>query len=108
DMGENSEAYLAGLLERGVRVLIYVGTNDLGCNFVGNYRTVQGMDWSGAQVFVEKELHNWEVDGKVAGETKSEGRLTFTTVRGAGHMVPFDKPAEAAHLVEHWIANMPL
>ncbi|PVF96677.1 peptidase S10 serine carboxypeptidase [Serendipita vermifera] len=108
DMFENSEAYLVGLLERGVRVLVYVGTNDLACNFVGNYRTVQGFDWTGAKEFVKKELREWKVKGHVAGETKSEGRLTFATVRGAGHLVPFDKSAEAAYLLEHWISGRPL
>jgi carboxypeptidase C (cathepsin A) len=59
------------------------------CNFIGNYRTVQGLDWSGAKEFVQKELREWKIDGKVAGETKTEGRLTFVTMRGAGHMVRF-------------------
>jgi carboxypeptidase C (cathepsin A) len=71
----------------GVRVLIYVGTNDLACNFIGNYRTVQGFDWSGADAFTVTPLKDWTVNGHVAGETKTHGRLTFATVRGAGHMV---------------------
>ncbi|PVF96679.1 peptidase S10 serine carboxypeptidase [Serendipita vermifera] len=107
DMYENSDIYLVGLLERGVRVLVYVGTNDLSCNFLGNYRMVQSLDWTGTRSFVKKELQHWKVDGSVAGETKSEGHLTFVTVRGAGHMAPFDKPAEAAHIFEHWLAGTP-
>ena len=33
-----AEDYLAALLERGVRVLIYVGANDWSCNWVRNAR----------------------------------------------------------------------
>lgn len=103
DMYEISESYIVGLLERGqytcylsvfrthlktgVRVLVYVGTNDLACNFVGNYRTVQGLDWSGGNAFSKLPLDRWSVNGHVAGETKTYGRLTFATVRGAGHLV---------------------
>jgi carboxypeptidase C (cathepsin A) len=114
-------------------VLVYVGTNDLACNFVGNYRTVQGLDWTGGSKFRDLELRNWEVEGHVAGETKTNGKLTWATVRGAGHLVsltttghtsvvcqniltrnhvinqvPFDKPIEAAYLVEHWLAGKEL
>lgn len=105
DMYDPSDSYVVGLLERGVRVLVYVGTNDLACNFVGNYRTVQGLDWSGGSKFASTELTPWSVNGHTAGETKSHGRLTFATVRGAGHMVPFDKPEEAAYMLEKWVAN---
>lgn len=31
-----TELYLGALLERGVRVLVYVGENDWGCNWVRN------------------------------------------------------------------------
>lgn len=106
DIYEHSEPYIVGLLERGmsplqgrsvtlisfasntgVRVLIYVGTNDMACNFVGNYRMVQALDWSGGDRFAILKLRDWMVNGHVAGEVKSYGRLTFATVRGAGHLV---------------------
>ena len=34
--------------------------------------------------------------------------LTFATVRGAGHMVPYTQPARALHLFEAFLANAPL
>lgn len=67
--------------------MVYVGTNDLTCNFVGNYRTVQGLNWTGGDKFRSKELRNWEVEGRVVGETKSYDRLTWATIRNAGHIV---------------------
>jgi carboxypeptidase C (cathepsin A) len=78
--------YVVGLLERGIRVLIYAGTYDWQCNWVMNYRFVQKLDWSHGDVFREAEMRNWSVDGNVAGKTKSVGKLTFATIVGAGHM----------------------
>jgi carboxypeptidase C (cathepsin A) len=63
------------------------------------------MEWSGQSKFASQELREWKVDGKPAGLTRSEEGLTFATVEGAGHMVPYDKPAEALELVKRWLAK---
>lgn len=47
DEYRNTQYYVAALLERGVRVLIYVGTYDWICNWVGNERWTLAMEWSG-------------------------------------------------------------
>ncbi|KAI0033637.1 serine carboxypeptidase [Vararia minispora EC-137] len=104
----DSSVYVGALLERGVRVLIYVGTYDWICNWVGNERWTLRLDWSGRTEFAAQELRDWKVDGKVAGKTRSANGLAFATVNAAGHMVPYDKPAEALHLVRHWLADTPL
>lgn len=79
--------HIAALLERNVRVLIYVGSYDWICNWVGNERWTRALDWSGQQDFAEQELSVWKVDGKMAGLTRSARGLRFATVEGAGHMV---------------------
>lgn len=71
----------------GIEVLVYVGTNDLVCNFKGNYRMLQELDWSGHDAFQREAARDWMVDGRVAGETKRFGRLTWATIRLAGHLV---------------------
>jgi carboxypeptidase C (cathepsin A) len=83
----HTEEYIVGLLERGIRVLIYAGTYDWQCNWVMNYRMVQSFEWSGATEFKEAKMRDWTVEGKVAGQTKSVGKLTFATIYGAGHLV---------------------
>ncbi|KAI0736660.1 peptidase S10 serine carboxypeptidase [Fomitopsis betulina] len=103
--GMPAEAHVAGLLARGVRVLLYAGTFDWQCNWVANRMWVDKLAWGRAGEWGRGEWREWEVAGRAAGETKTAGPLTFATVRGAGHMigvflfVPHDKPAEAQAMV---------
>ncbi|KAG6873260.1 hypothetical protein C0995_001034 [Termitomyces sp. Mi166 len=97
--------HVTALLERQVRVLIYVGTYDWICNWVGNERWTRALEWSGQREFVGRELSVWEVEGRRAGVTRSARGLTFATIEGAGHMVPYDKPKEALALINRWLAN---
>jgi hypothetical protein len=79
--------YVAGLLERGVRVLNYAGDVDWIANWHGNLQWTETLDWSGADEYQKAELRNWEVDGKAAGKYKRAGNLAFATISNAGHMV---------------------
>ena len=64
---------------------------------------------------VLKSYCGWKVSGPGApggvtlvgglGRTFYSGRLVFLTVRGAGHMVPFDKPAAAFTLFNEILLN---
>jgi len=98
-----TQDWVASLLERGVRALIYVGTYDWICNWVGNEAFTLAMEWSGQAQFVQQPLKEWTVDGKTAGKIRSAGGLSFVTVDGAGHMVPYDKPREALELIDRWL-----
>ncbi|KAF8586718.1 serine carboxypeptidase [Ramaria rubella] len=100
-----SQLYVAELLERGIKVLIYVGSYDWICNWVGNERFTLAMEWSGQAKFAAQELRDWKVDGKTAGLTRSSGGLTFATVEGAGHAVAYDKPVEALELINRWLTE---
>ncbi|KAF8510886.1 serine carboxypeptidase [Hysterangium stoloniferum] len=100
---ELTQYYVAELLERKVKVLLYIGTYDMICNWVGNERFSLAMKWSGQEQFVEQELRDWKIDGKRVGKTRSYGGLSFVTIEGAGHMVPYDKPVEALELLDRWL-----
>jgi carboxypeptidase C (cathepsin A) len=54
---------------------------------VGNEKMSLDLEWTGQKAFTEKSLTQWEVDGKVAGVTRSANGFTFATINGAGHMV---------------------
>ncbi|KZS95435.1 serine carboxypeptidase [Sistotremastrum niveocremeum HHB9708] len=100
--------YLENLLDRGIKVLIYVGTYDWICNWVGNEAMVDALEWHGASDFKDQKLKAWStIKGQEvsspAGKVKSSGGLTFLTIEGAGHMVPYDKPAEALEMVTRWV-----
>ncbi|KIM38984.1 hypothetical protein M413DRAFT_447347 [Hebeloma cylindrosporum] len=100
--------YVAALLERGVKALIYVGTYDWICNFVGNEQWTLALEWSGQEEFGKQGLREWIVNGKTAGTMRSAKGLTFATIQGAGHMVPYDKPKESLELVNRWLSNKDL
>ena len=102
--------HLTGLLENGVRVLIYVGQLDWICNFIGNRRMVEALEWSGKDEFAEAEMRDFYVgDSETpAGQAKVHGALTFVQIAGAGHMVPLDKPAESLYVTERWLAGEPI
>ncbi|KIP06688.1 hypothetical protein PHLGIDRAFT_128116 [Phlebiopsis gigantea 11061_1 CR5-6] len=100
-----SQLYIGALLERGVRVLIYVGANDWICNWVGNERMTLELEWTGQNEFVSKPLRDWKIGDRAVGVTRSAGPLTFATIAGAGHMAPYDKGEESLELVKRWLAN---
>jgi len=100
-----NQYYISSLLERGIDVLIYVGTYDWICNWVGNSRWVEAMEWWGQKEYNSKEFEEWTVDGHAAGFTKKSRGLTFATVYAAGHMVPYDKPAESLALINRWMES---
>lgn len=83
-----TQNYVSGLLDRGIRVLIYAGTYDWQCNWVANKLWVDKLQWSGQDAYATQEWRDWfTVDDHKAGETKTSGALTFATIRGAGHMM---------------------
>ncbi|KIR37376.1 cathepsin A (carboxypeptidase C) [Cryptococcus deuterogattii MMRL2647] len=95
--------YVAGLLERGVRILNYVGMLDFICNHVANELWMERLEWSGKEGYNAADFNDWVVDGHRAGEFKTYGNLTMLKIRGAGHMVPYDKPKEALSMVTSWL-----
>ncbi|KAJ7118927.1 Alpha/Beta hydrolase protein [Mycena epipterygia] len=108
DVLRSSTLYIEALLNHGVRVLVYAGTYDLACNFVGNDRMTRDLEWHGQKEFSTQPLRDWLVDGLPAGETRSFGGLTFATLRDAGHQAPHDNPVPALALINRWLADSPL
>ena len=41
---------------------------------------------------MKAQFKDWMVDGKLAGEVKTGGGMTFLQVEDAGHMVPANQP----------------
>ncbi|KAF6140298.1 hypothetical protein GIB67_000346, partial [Kingdonia uniflora] len=102
DWMRNLEVGIPALLEDGIKMLIYAGEYDLICNWLGNSRWVQAMEWSGQQEFVASDSVPFLVDGAEAGELKTYGPLSFLKVHDAGHMVPMDQPKAALEMLKRW------
>ncbi|TBU28169.1 serine carboxypeptidase [Dichomitus squalens] len=100
--------YLAALLERNIRVLIYVGQTDFICHWMGNEKMTLELEWTENEAFRRDPLRAWTVNGSVAGVTRTGGGLTFATIDGAGHFAPYDKPIESLELVNRWLAGKEL
>ncbi|KAL6598706.1 hypothetical protein ACP70R_046104 [Stipagrostis hirtigluma subsp. patula] len=105
DWMKNLEVGIPALLEDGIKVLIYAGEYDLICNWLGNFRWVNSMVWSGQQNFSEAPMLPFKANGKEAGMLKSYGSLSFLKVYNAGHMVPMDQPEAALEMLKKWMGG---
>lgn len=89
----HTQDYIANLLDRGVRVLIYAGTYDWQCNYVANKMWVEKLQWHGSALYTSSEWRDWSLDTGLGGsspkvgEVKETPLLSFVTIRGAGHMI---------------------
>lgn len=59
------------------------GDQDLICNWLGNRRWVDGLEWSGSQGWSQAQDKPWKVDGKQAGEVTQFDTLSFVKIYGA-------------------------
>ncbi|CAA7059971.1 unnamed protein product [Microthlaspi erraticum] len=105
DWMRDLELGIPALLEDGINVLVYAGEYDLICNWLGNSRWVNAMEWSGKESFKATKAVPFLVDGKEAGSLKSFGQLSFLKVKDAGHMVPMDQPKAALNMLKSWMKN---
>ncbi|KAL7415404.1 Alpha/Beta hydrolase protein [Mrakia frigida] len=111
DVHHKTYHYLEGLLERGVRVLVYAGKVDFACNYLGQIGMLHNLEWTGASSYRNSTERFWYAGGssnasgkEIAGEVRTAGNgLTFATIRGAGHFVPLNKPKESLWMVERWL-----
>ncbi|XP_063839083.1 uncharacterized protein LOC135088132 [Ostrinia nubilalis] len=91
------------------RILIYCGQLDLTAPCVMNAEARrQHWRWSGRQAFLNAPRTPWSHNGTVAGYVKSGGNFTEVLVRGAGHLVPMDKPFETLELISSFVEGRQL
>ena len=98
--------YTTYLLNKGLRILVHSGTYDWICNFVGNERFLLALPWVGDYGYrhaATYEQRKWQ-----GGEWWEFENLRYARVRGAGHMVPYDRPEAALDMVKSWLNERPL
>ncbi|XP_038718221.1 serine carboxypeptidase-like [Tripterygium wilfordii] len=108
DYVKNLDVGIPDLLKNDIKVLIYVGDQDLICNWVGNLKWVSKMEWDGKKGFKEAPFVPFLVDGVKKGWMSSYGPLTFIRINKAGHMVPMDQPRVAFHMIRSWMKGEPI
>lgn len=83
------------------RILVYSGDNDAIVPYTGTRRWIKVLDRP-----IVDDLHQWWVNTngpQVGGWATKYDRLTFTTVRAAGHEVPYMQPKRALHMFQTFI-----
>ncbi len=71
-----------------LKTIVYNGNMDLVCDSVGHQMFLDSL-----HIPIVTEATNWFYNGTLAGSVKYfANNLIFTTVRGAGHSAPKDKP----------------
>lgn len=83
-------------LNAGKQGLIYNGDIDMVCDFLGDQWFVEDLGLRAITDYLP-----WHVNNQTAGFFRHfDKNLTLLTVRGAGHMVPTDRPEAALKMLE--------
>ncbi|XP_062177238.1 serine carboxypeptidase-like 17 [Alnus glutinosa] len=99
--------YHKNLSTKGLQVLIFNGDHDLVIPNIGTQQWIKVLNLT-----IVNDWHQWLVDGQVAGYTikySSNGyRLTYATIKGAGHSPQEYKRRECFDMFDRFIHYYPL
>ncbi|XP_059058195.1 venom serine carboxypeptidase-like [Achroia grisella] len=108
DFLSNNTLEMETLLEN-YRILIYCGQLDAVAPCVLNAEgRRRSWAWSQRDKFMNAPRTPVLYNDSVAGYVKSGGGLTEVLVRGAGHLVPIDKPEQTQKLISYFVRNFNL
>ncbi|GLJ25039.1 hypothetical protein SUGI_0479230 [Cryptomeria japonica] len=99
---------LKSIIQQGVRVWIFSGDQDSVVPLVGSRSLVRQLA-DELSLTVSVPYGAWYQNGQVAGWATAYGKiLTFATVRGAAHMVPFSQPSRSLVLFQTFLSGKDL
>ncbi|KAL2470239.1 Serine carboxypeptidase-like 33 [Abeliophyllum distichum] len=87
------------LIKGGIRIWIYSGDADGRVPVIGSRYCVEAL-----KLPLKTPWTSWFHNHQVAGRIVEYEGLTFVTVRGAGHLVPLNKPSEALALIHSFLS----
>eukprot|EP00210_Caulerpa_lentillifera_P001109 g1070.t1 len=99
DVGTNVAPLVSQLLDQNLQILVYVGDQDLICNYIGNRAWIDEMQWQFSKEWKQAADYEWIIRDRVVGEIQSNGPLTFIKVKESGHMVPMDQPVVSLEMI---------
>jgi carboxypeptidase D len=76
----SSIALLPKVVEK-IRVLLFAGDQDVICNYVGQERLIERLEWKGDKGMQGAETKTWVVNGTDAGTWQEARGLSFVKVR---------------------------
>lgn len=101
---KNVVSYHLNLSTDGFRSLIYSGDHDFIIPFLSTQSWIHSLNYS-----IIDDWRPWIVQRQVAGYTRTyKNKMTFATVKGAGHTAPEYKPKEALAMLRRWLSYQPL
>ncbi|KAJ8887575.1 hypothetical protein PR048_013792 [Dryococelus australis] len=99
DIMKSVRPWVEELLDSGYRVVFFNGQLDVICGYALTVKMVEALQFNSAEEYKAASRRIWNVNGEVAGYTKTAGNMTEVLVRKAGHMVPSDQPVAAFDLI---------
>jgi len=75
-----------------IKILLFVGDQDLICNSLGMEMLVDALEWGNQTGLGDAKPQGWSVNGSDAGTWVDARNLTYVKIFNASHMVPYDKP----------------
>ncbi|KAI6692889.1 hypothetical protein NL676_020599 [Syzygium grande] len=92
------------LIKGGLKIWVYSGDADGRVPVIGTRYCVEALGLS-----IKSPWRSWYHDHQVGGRiVEYEGGLALVTVRGAGHLVPLNKPSEALALFHSFLTGQDL
>lgn len=108
DLNTNILPVLKRIIEHGIRVWVYSGDQDSVIPLLGSRSLVRKLAID-LNLTVHSPYHAWYQNGQVAGWSTAYGNLlTFATVRGAAHLVPYSQPSRALLLFKTFLSGKDL
>ncbi|EEC78565.1 hypothetical protein OsI_18545 [Oryza sativa Indica Group] len=86
------------LIKAGLRVWLYSGDADGRVPVISSRYCVDALGLP-----IKTDWQSWYLDKQVAGRFVEYHGMTMVTVRGAGHLVPLNKPAEGLMLINAFL-----
>ena len=99
---------LPGIIEMGIRTLLFSGDQDLICNHIGTEELIHNMEWNGGKGFelspgTWAPRRHWTFEGEPAGIYQEARNLTYLLFYNSSHMVPFDYPRRSRDMLDRFM-----